>query len=382
MNYRQIALEALLAFFQKGKFLEESFKSYPKEAKANELAMGTLRHSIGLGDIFPNAKLKTACLLLLKMALYEYFFMSSFQMHATVNETVELAKRYSPVQAKFLNAILRTIDKAPDLKSLKKETSRYSLPQFVYERLKKSLPREKYKEILEALLERPKYMIRSKLPLNLPLVALDVYLLEPGSFEKYLAVSGAYIQNITPVTLMHSLYEPGFRPLSILDMCAAPGGKLLLAHEFYPKAKLYANDSSLERLKTLKANLERLNIEVGVTHLDGKALSGTYDLIILDAPCSNTGVMHKKIEAKYRLCQEELDRMVSLSKELLMHAKKLLKQEGQIWFMTCSILREENEDVSAFAVENGLKVIGTGLTIYPNKEGYDGGFAQKFQICQ
>ena len=344
--------------------------------------MGTLRHSIGLGDIFPNVKLKTACLILLKMALYEYFFMSSFQMHATVNETVELAKRYSPVQAKFLNAILRSIDKAPDLKSLKKETSRYSLPQFIYERLKKSLPRERYKEIFEALLERPKYMIRSKSPLNLPLVALDVYLLEPGFFEEYLSVPRAYIQNITPVTLMHSLYSPDFNPLSILDMCAAPGGKLLLAHEFYPEAKLYANDVSLERLKTLEANLERLKLEARLTRLDGKDLSGTYDLIILDVPCSNSGVMHKKIEAKYRLSQQELDRMVCLSKELLMHAKKLLAPGGQIWFMTCSILREENEGISAFASENGLKVIGSGLTIYPNKEGYDGGFAQKFQICE
>lgn len=395
-NFRSRALSALIFFSEKGGMLEEFFKITPMEERekgpAKELAIGTLRHSLALKEMacmlngHRPIKLKGPCLWLLKMALYQYKWMTGLPSYAIVNETVEMAKLYSPHQAKFLNALLRKIDKMPSIEEIKKEAVRYSLPDFVYRKLKQIIPQEKWQEVLEQSIARPKTMLRSKEPLDLEKIAPfkggDVYLYteEKGKLSDYLSKKGVYVQNITPIELVHFLYEESFSPKSVIDLCAAPGGKLTLASALFPESDLYGVDIAKERLATLKANLERLSIKATVWQQDSREIpqEKKYDLVILDVPCSNTGVMHKKIEAKYRLSEEELSRLVNLSHELLLAAKELVSQTGEIWFMTCSLLFEENEGILPFAEQMGLKVARGMLTCYPDKAGRDGGFGVAF----
>ena len=131
-----------------------------------------------------------------------------------------------------------------------------------------------------------------------------------------------------------------------------------------------ANEVSEVRAVRLKENLSKYGVDAHITYEDGRKFHSTrhFDLIILDVPCSNTGVMGKKPEARLRYHPEEL---VQLQQELLTHTKRLLKKDGQVWYLTCSILKSENENV---AMRDDFKQVSDPITILPNEQGWDGGF--------
>ena len=179
-----------------------------------------------------------------------------------------------------------------------------------------------------------------------------------------------YIQNKTFVDLLLEM-KNHFKgsPKRILDMAAAPGGKLILIHDLYPQSLLFANDIET---KKLKENLQKYQVEAEVTTQPAELYETTekFDLIICDVPCSNSGVLGKRPEARWRLSEENVDAHQQKQLKFLKHAKSLLKKGGQIWYMTCSILKEENEEVCE---RSGLKV-QFQKTHLPNALGDDGGF--------
>jgi 16S rRNA (cytosine967-C5)-methyltransferase len=185
-----------------------------------------------------------------------------------------------------------------------------------------------------------------------------------------------YIQNITPATLISHLSSAIDPPNHILDLCASPGGKLIHVHDLFQKAFLYANDINEGKLKVLKENLNKYQIEATFTQGKGETYSKTrtFDLIILDVPCSNSGVFNKRPEARWRLSKETLQDLEQKQFALLEHAVQLLASKGQIWYLTCSILKCENESFVNKACETFGLVVVTQQTILPNLEGWDGGF--------
>jgi 16S rRNA (cytosine967-C5)-methyltransferase len=191
-----------------------------------------------------------------------------------------------------------------------------------------------------------------------------------------------YIQNITPALLCMRLSEKMTEvPCRILDLCASPGGKLLMAHDLFPQAELYANDVSEDKMRKVRENLKKYDVTAHLTIGIGEKYptSQRFDLIILDVPCSNTGVLNKRPEARFRLNREYLDPLKAAQLRLLKHARELISEKGFIWYMTCSILPEENEQIVDCACElYGLKMISCCLQL-PNREGYDGGYAALLQ---
>jgi 16S rRNA (cytosine967-C5)-methyltransferase len=153
-----------------------------------------------------------------------------------------------------------------------------------------------------------------------------------------------YIQN--PVTAA----APALFDLNgserVLDLCAAPGGKsLLLAERLGPEGSLVAADRSEKRQELTRDNLRRFGYDHQVVIAD--ALKPTFepesfDAILLDVPCSNTGVMHRRPDAAWRFTENSLREVVKLQKAILAAAAPLVAPGGQLVYSTCSIEPEEN----------------------------------------
>ncbi|MFH2054933.1 MAG: RsmB/NOP family class I SAM-dependent RNA methyltransferase, partial [bacterium] len=128
--------------------------------------------------------------------------------------------------------------------------------------------------------------------------------------------------------------------------CAAPGGKTTdIAARIGENGGVTAVDLSQNRLQLLRENLERLKIaNVFVVQADGvKFSSGTYDKILVDAPCSGSGVFRKFPEARWITTPEDVGRLSQLQVQLLDNTVRLLEPGGRIVYSTCSVLRGENE---------------------------------------
>lgn len=136
----------------------------------------------------------------------------------------------------------------------------------------------------------------------------------------------------------------------ILDLCAAPGGKTThLAERMHDTGEIIATDISPERLARVDESAARLGlkcIQTRVVQADGSDLpAGPFDGVLVDAPCSNTGVLGKRPEARWRVSAEGIDELAQLQQQLLRTAVDRLGPDGRIVYSTCSIEPEENEHV-------------------------------------
>ena len=146
---------------------------------------------------------------------------------------------------------------------------------------------------------------------------------------------------------------------TVLDLCAAPGGKLtVVAQLMRNDGRLLAHDTTPERLELIKQNCARLGVTCVQTVLpsalnslarhSGAAVaqpSTAFDRILIDAPCSNTGVMRRRVDLRWRISQREIERLRTTQLELLCQAASLLKPGGRLVYSTCSLEPEENSDV-------------------------------------
>jgi len=194
-----------------------------------------------------------------------------------------------------------------------------------------------------------------------------------------------YVQD--PSTLMACELlapRPGER---VLDACAAPGGKTsYLAQLMRNEGEIVACDVSAERLTRMRENLERLsvgNVEVRKVDWLNAPLpateAGKFDRILLDAPCSNTGVIRRRVDVRWRLSGEDFTRMPETQTGLLKNLSQLLKPGGTLVYSTCSMEPEENDGVirriSREAPE--LKFKKARRTV-PFRDNMDGAFAAVF----
>jgi len=127
----------------------------------------------------------------------------------------------------------------------------------------------------------------------------------------------------------------------ILDLCAAPGGKTMQLAA--AGADVTAVDDSIPRMVRVKENLTRVGLKAKTVTKDARAIKGSYDAILLDAPCSATGTMRRHPDLPYAKDGSEFGPLIGLQEELLDHAWSLLKPGGRMVFCTCSLLPDEGE---------------------------------------
>ena len=317
-----------------GRFLSDHF-GRNRDPFAEELSFGAMRWKIALEkqikSLAKTGKMKRVSRWILVLGLYERHFVEKSPEYAKVNEWVVLAKKYAPFQSGLINALLRK-------KDLQRPQNRDAYPaEFV-----KDIDSE---EIFAILNTYPAPQAR-RIGTGEFVPVTDVT--KVGRDPAY------YIQNPTPYNLMCHLSEHTERPKRILDLCAAPGGKTLILRELYPEAHIDCFDISPQRLERLLKNLEKYGVEAGIYTPD----CAPYDLVVVDAPCSSSGVMHKKPEARHRF--DGIPSLIETQKALIAQAKSL---GGVVWYLTCSILRAENHPGSYAKLQ------------LPTREGLDGGYA-------
>lgn len=377
---REAAFLACLDYERHGRFLRESLELWQDAARpasrdfrlAQEVAYGVTRMRRALdwcaeclaarGEL----RMKRKERVLMRTALYQLFWMDRVPAYAVGRESVELAKKYCHRSfVSFLNALLRQQRPESEPENL---AIRYSYPDHFVKLLRADTDIDDLEAVLKAMNCSPKLMARRRGP-NLRMIQVD-------STE---VREGYIIQNSTPATLMYELAAKLARPpLRVLDLCAAPGGKTVLLADLFPEAELHANDPSERRWGRLHQTLEQQGLSVHEHMVRGEQFSNEqgFDVVVADVPCSNSGVLHKRPEARWRLDRNQLGQLRQLQWSILEQARDLLTEGGQLWYMTCSILRDEDNALIDDACRKlGWKRAGYERRILPSTEGADGGYA-------
>ena len=194
-----------------------------------------------------------------------------------------------------------------------------------------------------------------------------------------------YVQDPSTLLSVHVLDpQAGER---ILDLCAAPGGKTTyIAQVIEDDGEIFAGELDPDRLKLVTENCKRMHI-TSVTpclpdELDNYRRNGgeLFDRVLVDAPCSNTGVIRRRLDLRWRIRAEEIDRLRKTQLELLQRATTLLKPGGVLVYSTCSLEPDENEQVVAeFRADNPLFELESERTLFPPRDKVDGAYVAKLR---
>jgi len=310
--------------------------------------------------------------------------------HAAVNETVEAGK--ASVRS-LINAVLRrsiTSRKRlmDDIADLPKPVA-HSHPDWLYNRWRAAFGTHDAISIMEwnNLPAVTFFRVNPLAPDPGPLPGKPVegapgfYQLEGPLPTSLLASGSIYIQD--PAT-RHSVDllapVPGER---ILDACAAPGGKaFLIAAALGSAENLVCTDSNEKRLPRLQENLDRLH--AGTPNIAAHDWTkpappewhASFDGILLDVPCSNTGVIRRRVDVRWRLQAPDIDNIVKTQRKILDNALPCLKPEGRIVYSTCSIEHAENLGlVEAFLADHPELELRATRDALPFRDATDGAFA-------
>lgn len=336
-----------------------------------------LDHWIGL---FRKGKLDPETRDVLRVGFFQLLILRTPD-HAAIYETVECARK--PVQG-LINAVLRKaahcrmrlLRELPDIEL----PIQFSHPHWLWKRWKKLYGKDNTVALMDWNNLPAETYYRPNL-LNPPPEGFP----EPTNAQQA-ADSGHYY--ITDPSTAHApeLLNPQAGEC-VLDACAAPGGKAVhLAGLMKNDGRLICTDSNEKRLPRLQENLNRCGVTIAeVSQHDWTKPApeewlGFFDAILLDVPCSNTGVLRRRVDARWRLQKTDLDDLVLLQRTILAEAMKCLKPGGRLVYSTCSIDPEENiEQVTKFCAEHSDVTLGKTKQLLPFKDQTDGAFAAVLQ---
>lgn len=420
-NLRAIAANAIAQVLDKGQSLSNALPELQKplsdkdRSLLQELCFGTLRtlpelewYIHRLMDKTLTGKQRPLHYLLL-VGLYQLLY-TRIPPHAAVAETVNGAIALKRPQMKgLINGVMREFQRQQQAltERQQQQKSRFQHPSWLLQRIQEAYP-DKWQPIVEANNQKPPMWLR----VNRQHHSRDDYLslLQQAGIEAFTHVDYPDALRLATPNSVNQL--PGFSegwvtvqdasaqgciPLlapqdgeNILDLCAAPGGKTTHILEAAPQANVTAVDVDETRLKRVHENLARLGQRAKVCVGDGRDPQSwregqTYDRILLDAPCSATGVIRRHPDIKWLRRSSDIDELASLQKEILDAVWPILKPGGTLIYATCSILPEENrlqieEFIKRHPDARPTAIDASGATYrqnLPEPEGGDGFFYAK-----
>jgi 16S rRNA (cytosine967-C5)-methyltransferase len=424
---RSISVEILIDF-EDNKALDYSRANKLESrdrAEVREYVQNILRRRSYLDfliDQFSNVKInemKSSLKNILRLGVYDMVFMDSTPDYAAINESVEIAKfSLGSRTGDLTNAILRNLQR--DIDDLPKPNfedrtklvaTTFSHPEWLVKRWTDRFGEREAFKLMQANNKRPSYYIRAnnlrtktenfKLRMTKHGIEFEESDWLPGYFE---------VDSVAPFISKGWLDKgfcqvqdiaAGFAPYlldpepseSIYDLCAAPGTKSILMSDLMNgEGDILAVDISSERLDKLAESALSYyaeNIRVRRADVTEVELDET-DAVLLDAPCTGTGVLSKRADLRWRRDQESLDNAVQLQSELLDSAAEMVKEGGRLVYSTCSLEEEENmeqvmnfldrhknfemQSVEGYVPNEVIAHGGLAYQTFPHKHGCDGHF--------
>lgn len=382
LNCRALAAEVVYAVTVEGQSLSSALPYFaaqcPVKDKAllQELSYGVLRWRFRLANICNQLAPKgfsdadQDILELCLVGLYQLIYLRTPE-HAAVAETVEAARQLGKDwAAPVVNGILRNFIRQSETLQAAADNNpqvRDSFPKWLYRAVCKDWPAE-YETIFQNSNQRPPFTLR----VNQSLTNRDDYLAllqqqgieaiahetvesaitlpQPIAVEQlpqfdqgWVSVQDAAGQQVAALL---DLSDP--QPLRVLDACCAPGGKSSHILELAPQSDLVCLDIDAQRLERVSANLSRLQQHATLHCADAAQPDSwwdgvQFDRIVLDVPCSATGVIRRHPDIKQLRRKADMDALIQTQQQLLLALWPLLKQNGLLLYTTCSILKQENE---------------------------------------
>lgn len=418
-NAREIVLDTLLeieknkvfsnqllkAVLDKYDYLDVQDKRFIKR-----LAEGCIERRIELDyylnqySSVPVNKMKPLIRCLMRMGVYQIVYMDKIPDAAACNEAVKLALKRKFVNLKgFVNGVLREISRNKESLPMPQESNireylsvKYSMPEWIVEMWLKEYGKEDTEVLLNALAgihpvsvrfsgrlseeQREEYVAAWK-EQGVIAKASDivpyVYSLESVDGISGLKGFDKGIFTVQDVSSTLCVEAAGLKETDIaMDICAAPGGKTMLAAE--KCTKVLARDLSEKKVDLIVENIERMGLteKVETEVWDATVADDTKkefaDVVFMDVPCSGLGVMGKKRDIKYHVTPETLESLVELQKQIIESSWQYVKKGGVLMYSTCTIHREENQDMSRFICEKYPFVLEEEKQILPGFAEADG----------
>ena len=392
MDGRELALDILMEILEKDGYshvvLNQALSKYQyleksERAFISRVTEGTLEYLIQIDYIInlyskvKVKKMKPLIRTLLRMSVYQIFYMDRIPDSAVCNEAVKLAvKRKFQGLKGFVNGVLRSIAREKEQIRFPADAIRYSVPEWMIEMWQKSYDVETVRVMLEAFLKDSKLTVRC----NLDQASLEeirkslenqgvtvteteyaedmMYLEQFDYLESLEAFQKGWIQ-VQDVSsgFVGRAADPAPGDV-ILNVCGAPGGKSLhLADLLKGTGHVEVRDLTEYKVRLIQDNIDRSgfrNIEARVwdaLELDEESV-GKSDIVIADLPCSGLGIIGKKPDIKHKMTPEKLAELAALQREILSVVHQYVKPGGKLIYSTCTIDRQENEENASWFLEH------------------------------
>lgn len=381
LSTRALAIQTIESV-QDGKsltqILHSNLQDLPQSEKAffHELVLGTLRHwfaMLRITESFSHKEITDAsALAAIHLGMYQLFYLRTPD-HAAISETVSAIKEVGKEELSGLvNAMLRRCQKDAN-KVEKKIHKNHSLPNWLAKQLKQD-----WKEVYSQLTMNLRQSAPIFLRVNAQKITVADYCLQLDAEELEYSVindticlhSRVMVENLpnfeagfVSVQDIHAQKTINFLPeltdKSVLDACAAPGGKTAQILESYDVSTLLAVDIDEHRVLKIADNLSRLGLlsdkvellTADVCHLSQHSQT-QFDAILLDAPCTATGVIRRHPDISLLRQEDDVQKTVCLQKEILEASWQCLKPKGELLYVTCSLLKQENTEQIASFLKN------------------------------
>jgi len=413
-NSREVAAEIIYHWIESESFPDRQLAEVKDDrAFVTELVYGIVRRKLALEYIeqkFIPRRPEDFILAALHVGVYQLCFMDNVEEFAAVHETFEAIKnrRHKDAirAAGMINAVLRNVqeEKKDILRNLEKQSDeiRFSHPESLIHRWVKQYGERDTRQLLEWNNQPSETILR-----------VEPARIAPAEFIKALEAAGIYTERHSFQSLETFLilprgvavpsvpgYKEGWftvqdpatsvsvelldpRPgESVLDACAAPGGKTaMMAGMMEGKGELIAMDVHDDRLDTLQDTIKRTGWDF-VKILKGDAAKGfsqkdkQFDAILLDVPCLNTGVLRRRVDARWRFTRDRIEMIKKTQRQILNAMSKHVKPGGRLVYSTCSLEVEENEEmVGRWVREHKDFRLVKAKRLFPPKTGTDGAYA-------
>jgi len=366
MQYDLLAASKIIQEVVQGKNIEKLFNQYIGKnhniSLVKDIVYGSIR-DIYLNEYFLNklisVELKNLDIKYLLLNAFYQLSNQSIKSFTIVNENVKAAKLINNKFSGLVNGVLRNfVRKKPEFQDPFELRLKYSYPEWWVEKLKNQYPQD-YEAILKIGNTRAPIFLR----VNVKKITHTDYInqLEKNNINYELILDKNYIQINESINVQNL---PGFvegliyiqdpaaqlainfldlkNDLKILDLCAAPGGKATHILERF-NVLLDCYDINEERLSLIRDNLNRLGLQANI--LSQLKTSHQYDRILIDAPCSGSGVVRRNVDIKIMRREEDIKKFQNQQMQLLEQGWSHLKKNGKLLYITCSIFNDENEDV-------------------------------------